>query len=296
MKRSIRTKFTLGMIFLFLIILVLSVFSGYFMNKLSKKTDAILKENYLSVVYAREMTERLRIINQELTSSFIIKKNADSSLIGRELSSFNNSLLKEKNNITEPGEDKLVAGIDANYSSFKDSLVTFIKTKESVAGFLNLQHRSDDLIQQLATLSQMNGRAIEVKTDDAKATSKSALTQMTVLATLCFLIGMSFTFSFASYFNQRFFQLYYGIKELVSSNYDQRLFFDGKDEFHEISLLLNEMAAKLKENKRKMSVTLLDDHTRDLSTKDVDELKQMLFRIKTIEENATALIAKFEKK
>jgi hypothetical protein len=266
------------------------------MNKLSKKTDAILKENYLSVVYAREMTERLRIINQELTSSFIIKKNADSSLIGRELSSFNNSLLKEKNNITEPGEDKLVAGIDANYSSFKDSLVTFIKTKESVAGFLNLQHRSDDLIQQLATLSQMNGRAIEVKTDDAKATSKSALTQMTVLATLCFLIGMSFTFSFASYFNQRFFQLYYGIKELVSSNYDQRLFFDGKDEFHEISLLLNEMAAKLKENKRKMSVTLLDDHTRDLSTKDVDELKQMLFRIKTIEENATALIAKFEKK
>ena len=94
---------------------------------------------------------------------------------------------------------------------------------------------------------------MEVKTDDAKASSKSALTKMTVLATLCFLIGMSFTFSFASYFNQRFFQLYNGIKELVSSNFDQHLFFDGKDEFHEISLLLNEMAEKLKKNKQKMS-------------------------------------------
>jgi hypothetical protein len=107
---------------------------------------------------------------------------------------------------------------------------------------------------------------------------------------------MSFTFSFASYFNQRFFQLYNGIKELVSSNYDQRLFFDGKDEFHEISLLLNEMAEKLKINKQKMSVTLLDDHTKDLTLKDVDELKKMLFKIKTIEEQAAALISKFEKK
>ena len=159
-----------------------------------------------------------------------------------------------------------------------------------------LQNKAGDLYQQLLLLSKMNGKALEIKTDDAKATSKSALTQMTVLATLCFLIGMSFTFSFASYFNQRFFQLYNGIKELVSSNYDQRLFFDGKDEFHEISLLLNEMAEKLKINKQKMSVTLLDDHTKNLTLKDVDELKKMLFKIKTIEEQAAALISKFEKK
>lgn len=265
------------------------------MNKLSGKTDAILKENYLSVVYARDMSERLRTINQEITNSFLAKKKADTSLINRELLSFNNSLTSEKHNFTEPGEDNLVAGIDANFSSYKDSLLKIIQPGKPVPLFLNLQHRSEDINQQLFLLSKMNGRAIEVKTDDAKAYSKRALTQMTILATLCFLIGMSFTFSFASYFNQRFFQLYYGIKEIVSSNYDQRLFFDGKDEFHEISLLLNEMAAKLKENKKKMSVTLPDD-AKDLTVKDVDDLKQMLFRIKTIEEQAASLISKFEKK
>ena len=79
---------------------------------------------------------------------------------------------------------------------------------------------------------------------------------MTILASICFLIGMSFTFSFASYFNQRFFQLYNGIKEIVSSNFDQHLYFDGNDEFYEISLVFNEMADKLKKNKKKMSVTL----------------------------------------
>lgn len=266
------------------------------MNKLSQKTEAILKENYLSVVYAREMTENLHNIDREVTSAFILKRGADTSIINKELYAFNNVLTNEKNNITEPGEDKLVAGINNNFTTFKDSVSRVTQKGNSSSGVLYLQNKSDDLNQQLATLSQMNGRAIEVKTDDAKATSRRALTQMTILATLCFLIGMSFTFSFASYFNQRFFQLYYGIKEIVASNYDQRLFFDGNDEFHEISLLLNEMAAKLKENKKKMSVTLLDDDAKNLSTKDIDELKQMIFRIKTIEENATALISKFEKK
>ena len=117
-----------------------------------------------------------------------------------------------------------------------------------MTGLLYLQNKSGDLYQKLLLLSQMNGNAIEMKTDDAKASSKSALTQMTILASLCFLIGMSFTFSFSSYFNQRFFQLYNGIKEIVSSNFDQHLYYDGKDEFYEISLVFNEMADKLKKN------------------------------------------------
>ena len=77
---------------------------------------------------------------------------------------------------------------------------------------------------------------------------------MTILGTLCFLIALSFTYSFASYFNERFFQLHNGIKEIVSSNYGQRLHFDGKDEFYEIALVFNEMAEKLNENKTKYTI------------------------------------------
>jgi len=296
MKHSIRTRFTLGMIFLFIIILVLSVFSGYFMNKLSNKTSAILKENYLSVVYAREMSEGIMNINQEITTSFLMNRNSDSLRIAKDINFINQSLISEKNNITEPGEDKLVTGIETDYIEFRDSVMKIIESPKSAAGMLWLQNKSGNLYKQLLILSQMNGKALEVKTDDAKATSKSALTQMTILATLCFLIGMSFTYSFASYFNQRFFQLYYGIKEIVSSNFDQRLFFDGKDEFHEISLVLNEMADKLKKNKQKMSVTLQEDFGKDISSNDIEELKKMLFRIKSLEEQAAALISRIEKK
>lgn len=296
MRHSIRIKFTMGMIFLFIIILVLAVFSGYYLNKLSDKTSAILKENYLSVVYAREMSEGIRAINQEITTSFLNGTISDSLKISNELKIVDKSLVSEKNNITEAGEGKLVSDIESGYNSYKNSVKKIINPSNSVSMMLLMQNKSGELNRQLLLLSEMNGKAIENKTDDAKAFSKSALTRMTILASLCFLIGMSFTFSFASWFNQRFFQLYNGIKQIVSSNYDQRLFFDGKDEFYEISVVINEMAEKLKNDERKKSVTLLDKTGKDLSTKDLEELKMMLFRIKSMEEQAAALISKFEKK
>jgi hypothetical protein len=296
MRQSIRTRFTLGMIFLFLIILLLSVFSGYYLNKLSEKNSAILKENYLSLVYAREMSEGIITINQEITKRFLTGKYVDSLKLTRSLELINASLRKEKNNITEPGEDKLVSGIDSDLSEYKDSLSILITKPASGNDILNLQNKAGDIFRQLSILSQMNGRALEVKTDDAKAYSKSALEKMTIIASLSFLIGMSFIFSFASYFNQKFSQLYEGIKNISSNNFEEHLYFEGRDEFYEISLVLNEMADKLKKNKQKLSVTLPSEVEKDQSYKDIEDLRSMLFKIKVVEEQASALISKLEKR
>jgi methyl-accepting chemotaxis protein len=295
MNLSIRTKFTLGMIFLFLIILVLSVFSGFYLNKLSKKTSAILKENYLSVIYAREMSDGLTNINQEIISCFLLNKFPDSLFIKKELDLVHSSLESEKKNITEPGEAKLVSDIESGTNEYCDSVSKSIKTSLNSGKILNLQKKSGVLFQQLVLLSQINGKAIEVKTDDAKVSSKNALTQMTILGTFCFLIAFSFAFSFASYFNERFFALYNGIKEIVASNYDQRLYFHGKDEFYEISLVFNKMAEKLNLNKEKMSLTLHEDSMKANRLNDIQELKNALSRIKSIEEQTAELISRLEK-
>ena len=296
MKRSIRTKFLSGMIFLFLIILVLSVFSGYYMNNLSDKTSAIHKENYLSIVYAREMSSAIMNINQEITTSLLMNRNSDSLRIVKELQSISISLLAAKNNVTEPGEDKLISAIESEYTQYKDSVLKIIQSPKSAGGLLYLQTKSGHLNNQFIHLSEINGRALEAKTEDAKVSSKRASTQMTILASFCFLIGMSFTFSFASYFSQRFFQLHNGIKEIVSSNYDKRLFFEGNDEFYEISLVFNEMAEKLKKNTRKIFEPLKENAGKEFCADALQELKTVLFRIKSLEEQTAALISRLEKK
>ena len=295
MKLSIRSKFSVGMVFLS-IILVLSIFSAYYMNKLSKESGTILKENYLSVVYAREMAGGLTNINQEITNSYLAKTNPDTSFIKKELSIIDKSLQSEKNNITEPGEDKLVSGIETGLKEYGDLVVKYIELPQSVTSILDLQKIFGNLNQQLSLLSQMNGKAIEVKTGETKLSSQDALTQMTILATLCFIIALFYSYSFSTYSNERFSQLYKGIKKIVAGDYGERLYIDGTDEIYEISLIFNEMAEKLEENEQKKSVYLLAGSEKATSNNDIQELKSVLSRIKSIEEQVSGLISKFGNK
>ena len=291
MKLSIRTKFGLGMVFIFLIILILLGFSAFYLNKLSNKTSAILKENYLSVVYAREMTEGISKINQEMTTSFLEKRTAEKAMIAHQLETIDQSLRQEKGNFTELGEDRLVAGFEAVFDEYREKITKLPDSVLSPEELLYFQKKQAFLEQQLLLLSQMNGKAIETKTDDAKVSSKNALTGMTILGSFCFLIALSFIYSFASYFNERFFQLYNGIKEIVSSNYGQRLYFDGVDEFSEISLLFNQMAEKLSGEQNQELEEEFDFSKETVSEeKDFDELKDLLARMKSIEKQAEELL------
>lgn len=296
MKTSIRSKrFTFGMVLFLVIILLLSISSAFYLNKLSGKTNAILKENHYSVVYAQDMSEDLTNINQIIINQFLANNNPDTLVINKEFSLFNKSLELEKNNITEPGEDKLVSGIETDYTEYRDSVLKFIKSPNPATNVISLQKKFGSLYQQLMLLSQMNEKAIEEKTDDAKVSAKKATFQMTFIGTLCFLIAYGFTFIFSSYFNERFYRLYNGIKELASGNYSQKLYLDGNDELFEISVIFNEMAEKLQKIKKEMSVTLTDDIKKDLFSNEINEVKSVLLRLKNLEEQTSELLSRLEK-
>ncbi|MCE5347523.1 MAG: hypothetical protein LLG13_14735 [Bacteroidales bacterium] len=242
------------------------------------------------------MIEDLTIINQEITNCFLTNKNPDTIIINKEFKLFIKSLQLEQNNITEIGEGKLVSDIETGFNEYYDSVVEFMKSPKTVAKVLYQHDKFDSLYQNLMLLSLMNEKAIEEKTESAKVLAKKASIRMSFIGTLCFLVAYGFTFSFSSYFNERFYQFYNGIKEIVSSNYNQRLYFTGEDEIYEISLIFNEMAEKLNENKNKMSVTLQKDLVKELSSKEAEELKMMLSGLKSLEEQTAALLSRFEKK
>jgi hypothetical protein len=297
MKTSFRNKrFTIGMVLFVAIILILSVSSGLYLNKLSGKTNAILKENHYSVVYALDMSESITNINQNINNCFLLNKNPDTLIINKGFLKFNKAFELEKNNITEPGEDRLVAGIETDFAEYRDTVLTLKTSPGSVLKVIFLQEKFDTLYKKLMLLSQMNEKAIEEKTDDAKDSAKKATTHMTLIGTLCFLIAYGFTFVFSSYFNERFYRLYNGIKEIVSSNFRQKLYLDGNDEIFEISLIFNKMLDELNTNKQKMSVILTEEIKKEVVSKDIIDLKQALLVIKNLEEQTAALISRLEKK
>lgn len=250
MKTSIRSKkFTTGMVVFLTIILLLAVSSAYFMNKLLKKTNTILKENHYSVVYARDMADFLTNTNEEIVSSFLSNKDPDSVAVNRDFILFDQSLESEKKNITEPGENEIVSGIETDYKEYRNMAAGLVKSQGLIKQLLLLETRFDSLYRKLILLSQINETAIETKTDDVKIFSKKATLQMTGIGTLCFLVAYGYTFIFSSYFSERFRILYKGIKNLESSDYNEKLYVEGNDELTEIAVIFNEMIEALRKNK-----------------------------------------------
>jgi methyl-accepting chemotaxis protein len=296
MKLSIRTKFTLGMLFFFVIIASLSVLSAYYLSMLSNKTDAILKENHFSVIYARNMAEGLTALNQEITRSFVTGSIPDEDLIGKASASIGKSLQLEKNNITEIGEDNLASGIESGFQAYRDEIARLSRSPVSNERFMIIQSEYHSLYQQIMLLSQMNEKAIILKANDAKDSSQKGLRHVTILATICFIIAISSTFNFAAYFNGRFSKLYNGIKEIGSGNYAERLNFEGEDEFYDISLIFNDMANSLDQNKHKTPENFREDFEKEITLNQVAQLKSILEQMKDTEERAVDLIAKLEHK
>ncbi len=296
MKISIRTKFTLGMIFFFVIIAGITILSAYHLSRLSFKTDAILKENHFSVIFARDMAEELTVMNQEITRCFVNSTEIDSAVISAASASFKKSLLLEMNNTTEPGEDKLASGIESAYNEYIGYLVACEKKPVS-SEIINVSaNKFNALYQQMMLLSQMNEQAIILKANDTKKSAQNGLASVSLLGTICFIITLSFTFNFASYFNGRFTKLYNGIKEIGAKNYSQRLYFEGEDEFYDISLVFNEMAQSLNENIKPTNVNFQEEFEREVSLNQILEIKRMLEQMHGIEEQAVELIAKLENK
>jgi methyl-accepting chemotaxis protein len=296
MKTSIRSKrFTMGMVLFLVIILLLSISSAFYLNRLSGKTNAILKENHYSVVYAMDMSEELTNINQGIINCFLANKKPDTLIIEKKFMLFNKSLRLEKNNLTEIGEDQLVSEIETNYIDYHNLVIRFVKSPDSVREVVHLQMKFETLYQQLMLLSQMNEKAIEEKTDDARISARKSTLQMTFIGTICFLIAYGYTFIFSSYFNERFYRLYNGIKELHSGNYSQKLYLNGNDELFEISVIFNEMSEKINNSKQEMSLTLQDESRKAINLNYLQELKNILSWIKSIDRQTVELISRLEK-
>jgi nitrogen fixation/metabolism regulation signal transduction histidine kinase len=166
-----------------------------------------------------------------------------------------------------------------------------LKSPTPLAKVLYLQKKYDRLYLQLIDLSRINQKAIEEKTNDTKVSVKKYYLIMSFVGSLCFFIAYGFAFIFSSYFSERFYELYDGLKEISASNYRQKLSFSGNDEISEISLIINEMTDKLTDNNQKTSQT---GSEKDSNIKDIQELKEIFIRMKSIEEQAFKLISKLE--
>jgi hypothetical protein len=175
---TLKKKLTLGLGFLFLIIFVLVIFYSYYIGRLSQDSENILKDNYKSLVFSKNMISALEntrtavfniVFNpasDKMTSDYYLK------LFEAGQSEFESNLKSENNNITEINEKEYVAALNQGYRLFADLGLRMVKGEGSrTLYFDEYQPAFEKLMHAISNINDVNMQAVERKSQTAKRDS-----------------------------------------------------------------------------------------------------------------------------
>lgn len=219
MAIKLKTKVALGGIFLFALLILVGAVSVFYFNRLSDDSKEIVKDNYETLNYSRDMLKELDSLsgNNSLTA----------------FKNFETNLQAQEKNITEPGEKELTLSLRRNFNALKgngkiDSLSSLIR-------------------KDISEIMQMNLKAIDKKNQTAQSSAQQAKTIITICLTVCLLLGLTFLFNFPSLVASPIASLTEGIKAIANKKYGERIHLNRKDEFGDLANAFNTMAERLDE-------------------------------------------------
>lgn len=218
---KIKTKLRLGFGFLFAIVLFFGALSMFYINEISKNADVILKDNYETLRYTRDMRKILDTHDLPLSSEAV--------------TAFEDQLKKEENNITEQGEQNEV-------NALKKAFILLATSQLSLQATPPVER---EIRTRLQNIDDINMRAIVRKNNAAQNSVKNAALLLGLSGGVTFLILFSFSVNFPGFVANPLRELSEGIAEISRKNYKQRLEVRGHDEFSELSAAFNEMAKRL---------------------------------------------------
>lgn len=216
MSVNIKNKVRLGTIFLFLLLALSGICSIYYLVTLKNVSKNILKNNYESLVYCRDMQVALDSMQYANNSS---------------VDKFDETLQKEEKNLTEPGEKDAVVHLRTFFTKLQNGKIT------------NLDYMV--MKKDIQTILSLNLQAIERKNRLSEKSAESATTIIIVIVALTLIIGVTFAYNFPSVITDPIRKFTAAINEISNKNYRYKIHIDNHDEFGQLAALFNEMTNRL---------------------------------------------------
>ncbi len=217
MSIRLKTKLSLGLIFLFVVIVLFGVLGLYYINRLSDEGRLVLQNNHESLVYCNHMLQSLEDMPTDKNAMDVFREN----------------LRKQQNNITEVGEREATDELTKNFNE----LLTDPADPSNYA----------DIRRSLGKIEDLNEMAIVRKNATAQKTADGAKEVLTILFTILTLVSFTFIFNLPGIISDPISSLAEGIRAIAGKNYKKRIYLRQNDEFGELAGAFNTMAEKLDE-------------------------------------------------
>jgi PAS domain S-box-containing protein len=214
---KLKAKLTVGIGFLFVVILVFGIIGFVAINRFRTDANKILKNNYETLVYDNNMLKAL----DELPAN---KQAVDF---------FESNLAKQEKNITEYGEEDATKLLRSNFEELKQQP--------------NDSSNYREIRQAIQTINTINQNAILRKNETAQKTATDTIFWMTLIFSVLTIVSFTLVVNFPDVLSTPIKTLAIGIKEIANKNYSNRINLEQNDEFKELADAINTMAEKLNE-------------------------------------------------
>ncbi|HTN16747.1 MAG TPA: ATP-binding protein [Chitinophagaceae bacterium] len=211
---KIKTKLTLGIGLLFLLIIISGIVSSLYIQVLKSDTENILSANYNTLEYTQGMLQ-----------SFDPGDHPS-------IEQFDHYLKQQELTITEAGEAAATHDVRTSFDQYRatkdSSLVPAIK-------------------RDIFKIMEMNMQAIQRKSKLAQQTAENGTNWIALTGVVCFLFALILLINLPSSISNPIRELSESIKQIAARKYSERVSFENKGEFTELATSFNIMAEKLQE-------------------------------------------------
>ena len=249
---TLKKKLTWGLGFLFFVIFVLATFSSYEIGRLSQDAGNILKDNYNSLVYSKNMISALEDMRTAVGSIVFNpagdRKASDytAKLFEAGRAEFEDNLKLEKGNITEIHEGDYVAAVEQGYALYSNLCARILRGEGDRALYFDEYLPAFEKLRHAVTgIHDLNMQAVERKNQEAKRDSAGAIRTVAGVGVFCLILALGYFWYFPVYISNSIAYLAERMKTLLKKS-DIALDIRTEDEsfvlLQGINLLENKLA------------------------------------------------------
>lgn len=250
---TLKTKLSLGLGFLFLIIFTLAGFCSYYVGSLEQDADKILKDNYNSIIYSRNMLSGLDEMKNSISSIMYRTETGKMSDYNLKLfdsgkNVFETNLKAENGNITEINEKEYVERLNRDYETYlKLSLILQKGLRSNSVYFNDFLATNEKLKQSINSIYDVNMQSVVRKTNQTRQDSARFKNYMAIIGSICFVLALGYFWYFPIYISATLDYLANRMKNLLKISditFDLKTNDEAYIILHAISLLENKLGVK----------------------------------------------------
>jgi len=249
---TLRKKILCGYGLFLALMVVVIVWAIVDLLRLGRASDAILSENYKSILAAENMIDSIE--RQDSATLLVLLGYAEEGLnqFRENESHFLQWLARAKDNITIEGEEKVIAGIDRGYASY---LVYFSELRSlqsrSLREGASFYHETvlpafKSVRDACVSLREINSDTMFSASARASKIAQKATLSMGIIGLLAVVIGLGFSLLLSSIMVKPLRSMMRATQKLAEGSYEVQVETDSSDELGHLASEFNAMTRKLK--------------------------------------------------